>query len=229
MSGLFITATGTGIGKTFLTAALTRQLRAQGHAPLALKPVLSGFDPASPRESDTGDLLEAMDRPLDAANIAAISPWRFRAPLSPDMAAAREDRAIDYGALLTFCREALSTHSGPVLIEGVGGVMVPLGADRLVLDWMADLKLPVLVAAGAYLGTISHTLTALEVLRARRVPVRGLVLNEIEPGPVPLAETAAALARFVPQIPVSLVPHGSSGASIPDLTHLASPEGPVAG
>ena len=96
---LFVTATGTGIGKTHVACGL---LRAQGGA--GLKPVLSGFDPASAADSDAGRLLAAMGRPITPETIAAISPWRFAAPLSPDMAAAREGRAVPFEALIAACR-----------------------------------------------------------------------------------------------------------------------------
>ncbi len=92
MSAIFITATGTDIGKTFVTAGLIRHLRASGREVDALKPVMTGFDPAHPEASDAGVLLAALGRPVTAAEIARISPWRFSAPLSPDMAARRERR-----------------------------------------------------------------------------------------------------------------------------------------
>src|SRR5215510_15677269 len=109
MGALFITSTGTGIGKTFVTAGLIRRLRETGRAAEALKPVVSGFDEASAGASDPAVLLEALGRPM--SDIARIAPWRFRAPLSPDMAASREGRALDFAALVAFCRDALKTAS----------------------------------------------------------------------------------------------------------------------
>ena len=189
----FVTATGTDLGKTFLTAALVRHWRRAGLEPLALKPVQSGFTEADAASSDAGRLLAAMGRPL--ADLDRVAPWRFAAPLSPDQAAAREGRAISLDALLAFCREALATASGPVLVEGVGGVMVPLNDRATVLDWMAALGLPAILVAGNHLGTLSHTLTALGVLEARGVRVATLVVNDRQPGPVEAAETAGSLGR----------------------------------
>src|SRR3546814_6253389 len=94
MAGLFITASGTDVGKTVVTALLARQLRARGQTPDVLKPVLSGFDPATRATSDAGVLLSALDLPVTEAALDRMSPWRFRAPLSPDMAAAREGRTV---------------------------------------------------------------------------------------------------------------------------------------
>ena len=90
MSGLFITGSGTGVGKTLVTCILLHQLRRAGHVARALKPVITGFDADAVADSDTGRLLAAMDEPLDKAAVGSVSPWRFADPISPDMAAARE-------------------------------------------------------------------------------------------------------------------------------------------
>lgn len=201
--GVFMTGSGTEIGKTYVTAGLIRALRRADRPVCALKPVASGFDPARPEESDAAVLLEA----LGGGTVEAISPWRFRAPLSPDMAAAREDRRIDFDALVAFCRRA-----GPetCLVEGVGGVMVPLDGRHTVLDWMAALGWPVLMVGGTYLGAISHALTAVDAVRRQALPLLGLVVNESEGG-VDLGETVATLSRFV-AAPVHAMPRGGDPA-----------------
>ena len=114
MTAIFVTGTGTDVGKTFLSAALIRHWRMAGHAVAAFKPVASGFDPATAQASDPGVLLAALGRPI--SDIDAISPWRFAAPLSPDMAAAREGRALDFEAIVAFSRQATASadHARPV-------------------------------------------------------------------------------------------------------------------
>lgn len=202
MTGLFITSSGTEIGKTFVTAALIHQLRAAGRLVQALKPVLSGMDDAPVAETDAGILLKALGRPADGSNLDALSPWRFGAPLSPDMAAAREGKTIPFEELIAYCRKILAQTGQVTLVEGVGGVLVPLTEDKTVLDWMAALGIPALLVVGGYLGTISHTLTAAKTLEGRGVPLAGVVISGGVPGrtalPVPLDETAAAIARFLP-------------------------------
>lgn len=200
MSTLFVTSTGTDVGKTFVMRALIEQLRATGRRVGALKPVASGFDPAAAQNSDTGLLLHALDRPLDPAGFDAVSPWRFRAPLSPDMAAARENRRIDFAELVAFCRRARETDM--TLIEGIGGVMVPLDDRHTVLDWIAALQCPVLLVAGSYLGTLSHTLSAALALRESGCIVAGIVVNESVEQPVPPGDTASVLRRFTAPVPV---------------------------
>jgi dethiobiotin synthetase len=209
VSAIFVTGTGTDVGKTFLSAALIRHWRGIGHAVAAFKPVASGFDPATAQASDPGVLLDALGRPI--SDIAAIAPWRFAAPLSPDMAAAREGRVLDFEAIVEFSRRA-ATSADRVLIEGVGGIMVPLDERHTVLDWMSALRLPVLLVAGSYLGTISHTLTALRVLAQRNLTVAAVAVSESATPGAPLDETVATIARFADLIEVVGVPRLSGAA-----------------
>ena len=206
MSAIFITATGTDIGKTFAAAGLVRHLRTAGREVDACKPVMTGFDPSTMAESDAGQLLDALGRPVIREEIERISPWRFTAPLSPDMAARREHRALDFDALVDFCRRAIAKHRGTLLIEGIGGVMVPLDDKHTVLDWMAALDIPLLLVAGSYLGSLSHTLTALDALKRRDLAIKAIVVNETPGATVPLEDTAATLARFSTQHPVLTMP-----------------------
>ncbi|HEY2068099.1 MAG TPA: dethiobiotin synthase [Rhizomicrobium sp.] len=207
MSAFFITSTGTDIGKTFVTAGLIRHLKSIDEKVSALKPIVSGFDWATAAVSDPGQLLAALDIPITDEAMDNISPWRFSAALSPDMASAREDIEIDFDLLTGFCREADAT--GTLFIEGVGGVMVPLDRHHTVLDWMAALKLPVILVAGSYLGTISHTLTALECLANRRLDVRALVISETGDGAVPIEDTVATLTRFTRDLAIATIPRVS--------------------
>ncbi len=203
MPALFITATGTGVGKTTLAATLVHQLNAAGHKARALKPVLSGYD-AADATNDAAVLLRAGGREADAAAQAAIAPWRFAAPLSPDMAAAREGRTIDVAALVAWCRKQMHAE-GWTLIEGIGGAFVPLDAHSLVVDWMAALGCPFLLVAGSYLGTLSHTIATVEALAARGLRPHALVLSDRGDGPLPAAETASALGERLRR-PVHILP-----------------------
>lgn len=214
MPSFFVTATGTDIGKTYVTTGLLRACRRKNRAAMALKPVASGFDPLSPESSDSYALMEALGLPV--SNLERISPWRFAAPLSPDMAAAREGRAIDMADLEGFCREAIAVHE-TLFIEGVGGAMVPLTETDTVLDWMASLRLPLLLVTGSYLGTLSHTLTALDVVLRRELPVAFIIVNESEGSTVPLDETAASIARFSVGVPVATLPRRATDADFDNL------------
>jgi dethiobiotin synthetase len=215
VSAVFVTATGTDIGKTFVTAGLIRLLRAQGAAVDVLKPVVSGYDASVVETSDPAVLLKALGRTVSADEIARIAPFRFRAPLSPDIAAAKENRALDFNALAAFTRRAIDTTRGHLLIEGVGGIMVPLDARRTVLDWMTMLRVPVLLVVGSYLGTISHTLTALHVLAQRKLDIAAIVVSESERSHVPLDETVASIQHFSDGIDVIGLPRLPGGLTHP--------------
>ena len=214
MAGVFVTATGTDVGKTFVTAALVRHLRGAGATVDAFKPVVSGFDPANAESSDPGILLGALGRAVTDDAIDRIAPWRFAAPLSPDLAAKAEGRSVDFAALVEFSRNA-AYGRGTIFIEGVGGIMVPLDETHTVLDWMSALRIPVLLVAGSYLGTISHTLTALHVLAQRNLDIAGVVVSESTAPGASLDDTVATIARFAVPIDVIGVPRLLPGAPVP--------------
>jgi dethiobiotin synthetase len=211
VSAIFVTATGTDVGKTFVTAGLIKLLKSQGAPVDALKPLLSGYDPSVAETSDPAVLLRALGLPVSAEEVARISPFRFRAPLSPDMAAAQENRALDFKALVSFTQAAIDNARGHLFIEGVGGIMVPLDARRTVLDWMTAVRIPLLVVVGSYLGTISHTLTALHVLAQRKLDIAAIVVSESERSHVPLEDTVASVQHFADGIPVIGLPRLPGG------------------
>jgi len=191
-----------------------RDLLSGGQAVQALKPVISGFTAAEFEDSDTAVLLDAVGLDATPENIDAMSPWRFEAPLSPDMAAARESRAIDFAKLVEFCRGRVDAFNGITLVEGVGGVMVPLTERETVIDWIAALQIPAILVVGSYLGTLSHTLTAHGALAARCVRISGVVVSESEENPVPVTETVETLARFLPDTPVHVLGRGADGFAV---------------
>ena len=222
MSGVFITGSGTDVGKTFVAAGLVRALRRAGREVAALKPVVSGFDPSVAADSDPGVLLAALGRAVTPEAVAEIAPWRFRAPLSPDMAARLEGRTVDVDAVVGFCRERIAATEGVVVIEGVGGVMVPLDDRRTVLDWITALDVPAVLVSGSYLGAISHTLCALDVLVRRRVSVAAVVVSESPGSGVALGDTVATIGRFAGPVGVMvLVREGQSGVADAVFERLA--------
>ncbi len=221
MSAIFVTGSGTGIGKTFITAALIHEMRRRGRRIGALKPVVSGFDPARPEASDPAVLLGALGEDLSQDALDRISPWRYAAPLSPDMAARRAARPLPFDTLLSVTQRAIDAAPDVLLIEGVGGVMVPLDDRHTVLDWILALRLPALLVAGSYLGAISHALTAFDALKKCDVLVRALIVNE-SPDSVALDETIETIARFAGGVPVLGLPRlPSAEATHPSLQRLA--------
>ncbi|MGE0651961.1 MAG: dethiobiotin synthase [Alphaproteobacteria bacterium] len=206
---LFITATGTDIGKTLVACALAHQARTQGRAVRVLKPIATGFDEMNIGETDTWNLLTAAGMPVTAETLTFCTPWRFKAPLAPEMAARREGREVDFGAALAHCRASIHPDHFTI-IEGVGGTMVPLGARETVRDLIAELEVPAVLVTGSYLGAISHALTALESLLQRQIAVHAVVVSESRGAPVPLEETCAAIAAHA-GMPVLPLPRLAGG------------------
>jgi len=214
VTAIFITGSGTGVGKTLVARLLISELRGRGRAVDALKPVVTGYDGSEIAQSDTALLLNALGVAPEASAIDRMSPWRFRAALAPDMAAAREGRSVPFEALVEHCRKL---EAAVTIIEGVGGTMVPLDAEHTVLDWIESLNIPTLLVAGSYLGTISHTLTAATTLWTRRVDLRGVIVSESAEQPAALDETVAAISRHIPGIPVVALPRLSDLDAAPAL------------
>jgi dethiobiotin synthetase len=183
--GLFVTGTGTGVGKTILSAALLAAMRAAGEPVRAHKPILTGLcEP--PGEWPPDHELLALAAGMDPDEVA---PLRFGSPVSPHLAAELAGERIEAVDMLERARDAGRTGGcggdgkpketrAPVLIvEGVGGLLVPLAEGFTVRDLAAELALPAIVAATPCLGTINHTLLTLQAARAAGLSVAAVVLT----------------------------------------------------
>lgn len=166
---LLVTGTGTGVGKTQLTRALALALRARGEGVVALKPVETGCDP---EPSDAIALAEACGRP-ELAHLAGL--YRARAPLSPYAATKGGEPAFDWRTVTTAVRGLLDAPN--VLVEGAGGLLVPLDGEHSVADLAVALDLPIALVTCDQLGVLSHTLTALECARHRGLRVAAVILR----------------------------------------------------
>jgi dethiobiotin synthetase len=217
MPGLFVTAIGTDVGKTYVACALAAAARRRALAVRAYKPFVTGLDlgdAAACAASDPGRLLAALGEPSDAAHIAAIAPWIFRDPISPDIAAAREGRTIDVEAAIAFVRTVVANAPDAlVIVEGIGGVLVPLHDADTVGDIIEAAQIPALLVAATYLGSLSHTFTACESLAARDIDVRAIAVSESPAAPISLAEACAVIERYV-RVPV--VPFARDAAAAND-------------
>jgi len=206
MKTIFISGTGTGVGKTYVTCALIRALRERGTRVAALKPVASGVEPGKEEESDAAHILEALGIPPTEENFARITPFSFRAALSPDMAAHREGMKLEIGDVLAACQRKFDADI--LLIEGAGGIMSPIARGHLNIGLAAALGAPVLLVAGTYLGTISHILTAFSAFQLHKIPLRGLVLSESPEGPLSPEEIRDALKQYVAGLAIVALPRG---------------------
>ena len=167
--GLFVTGTDTGVGKTVVAAQLCASLRASGRHVAAVKPVLTGLDDEGPYDHEV--LAAASGMPADA-----IAPLRFGPPASPHLAASLAGTAIDRAELVAAV-VAAARGADTVVVEGVGGLLVPLGEGFSVRDLAADLGLPLVIVARPGLGTINHTLLTVEAARAAGLAIERIVLT----------------------------------------------------
>lgn len=193
MSAYFVTGIGTDVGKTFTACALLHGARAAGREAAALKPVACGVD-----QAQGGDVAE-----LNAASghvYMEQSPWWFKQPLSPNMAAAAEGKSVELTSLTEWTLRQIP-EDGFTLIESVGGLLVPLNDHQTVREWMVALGLPAIVIASNYLGALNHTLMTLDLLRAAKLKVAALVISESQGG-VSLSETEATIRSFARDIPL---------------------------
>lgn len=220
--GYIVAGIGTDIGKTHVSCALLRLWRAQGKACAALKPVLSGIEDGAP--NDATRLLEALGETPNPAAIARIAPWRFKAPLAPPAAAALEGKSLDLDDIVRACTDALAQPAAPhILIETAGGVMSPLTNEHTMLDLIERVRQPVILVAASYLGAISHTLTALAALDARKADVAAIIISESETTAGDLAELPATLARHGARAPIAIVRRGPEAGAMDDLRQLPLP------
>jgi dethiobiotin synthetase len=214
-SGLFITGTDTGVGKTYVTALIARSLAASGRRVGVYKPAASGcVRDAQGRlvSEDAVALWDAAGRPGDMDHVC---PQRFAAPLAPHLAARAEGREIDAGLLrsgLDYWRPRCEI----VLVEGAGGLMSPLGDDEYVADLAWDLGLPLIVVSRNTLGTINATLQTLITASVYRggLKVAGVVLNHPAPPPagdISLATNRAELAARCTAPLLASVAFGAKG------------------
>ena len=194
MTRLFITATGTEIGKTYFTCKLISQLNALGKTVAALKPIISGFEAEDPT-NDIALICAALGMHYTKESIEALSCYRFAAPLSPDMAAEMENTEIDFNTLLTFLNKERPEEV--ILIEGAGGVIVPLNKEKTSLDLMQELNAPVIVLTGNYLGALSHTLTACSTLSSRGITIKAVVISAYDLAGVDAEKMKTTLGRFI--------------------------------
>ncbi len=197
---LYFAGTDTDVGKTYVAAMATRELRHSGNRVAVYKPVASGciLDDGRVVSDDAIKLWEASGRELA---IEAICPQRFLAPLSPPAAARREGKTVDV-ALLVAGLDAVSAEADYVVIEGAGGLMSPLADDLLNSDLARQIGAKVIIVASNRLGTIHQVLSTVTAAAALQLSVAGIVLNQTEPVADDAAiENAAAISRFT-RVPI---------------------------
>jgi len=208
--GVFIAGTDTGVGKTVFACALLRAYAARGLRAVGMKPVAAGIAPGSACNADVAALAAAsnVDAPLDARN-----PFAFAPAIAPHLAAAEAGVAID----LVRIREAyklIAARADRVVVEGAGGVCVPLGPRHDMLDVALTLSLPVVLVVGMQLGCLNHALLSAHAIRARGLALVGWVGNLVDPEMARIEENLAALDQRLPARRIATLGWGHADARI---------------
>jgi dethiobiotin synthetase len=194
--GLFVTATDTGVGKTAVACGLVAAWRAAGQDVGAMKPAQSGVTDGEP--SDAALLAAAAG---DADPPELVCPYSFPAPLAPAVAARVAGVELSFARVVDAAR-ALAARHAALVVEGAGGLLVPLTDRETYADLAIALGLPVLVVARAGLGTVNHTALTVEALRARGLRIAGVVLNRATPASDPSEPFNAPEIEKLARVPI---------------------------
>ena len=202
MRGIFVTGTDTAVGKTEVSCGLLRAWRAAGRDIAAMKPAQSGVGPGEPSDAER---LAAAAGTGDPPEL--VCPYSFAAPLAPAVAARLAGVEVELGRILAAARALAARHEG-VLVEGAGGLVVPLTERETFADLALALGFPVLVVARSGLGTVNHTALTVEALRARGLAIAGVVLNAASPLRDPSEpHNAAEIERLTGLRPLGAISH----------------------
>lgn len=209
--GVFITGTDTGVGKTFVAIALVRALVARGVRVAGMKPVAAGIGAGEACNADVLALAAADGLSLPPRD---RNPYGFAPAIAPHLAAQEAGVAIEIDLIAAAC-DRLRAHADFIVVEGAGGVLVPLDRDRDMLDLAAVLDVPVLLVVGMRLGCINHALLSAQAIGARGLPLAGWVANEAAPS-MPRAEAnIEAIAARLGAPPLASLQYDFSAAAVP--------------
>jgi dethiobiotin synthetase len=198
--GVFVTGTGTEVGKSVVAAVLARTLAEKGERVAVFKPAVTGLE-------EEGETDQALLRRASGCGQSdeEIAPYRYDPPASPHLAAALAGEVIDPERLRRAAGEA-AAGAGAIVCEGVGGLLVPLSPTYLVRDLAVDLGYPLVIVASPGLGTINHTLLTLESARAASLEVAAVVLNPWPKQPSEIEQSNRETIASLGSVPVHTLP-----------------------
>lgn len=176
----FVIGTDTGVGKTYFSHRLIQHFVSQSIQTIGMKPIASGFDQLPSGEWENEDVAQLCAASNVKADMDLINPYAFKPAIAPHIAAAEADVEIKLDTIVT-AYQALSQQAEIVVVEGAGGLMVPLNQTQTLLDMVKVLQLPVILVVGMRLGCINHALLTMQVLTAHGIEVAGWVANQIDP------------------------------------------------
>jgi dethiobiotin synthetase len=200
MAGIFVTGTDTGIGKTVISCSLAAYLSLKGHYDVGvMKPFESGIETKNQRTSSDAFALKQASGSTD--DIAEINPCIFKAPLAPEAASILENGSIDLGYVTALYQKLINRHD-VVIVEGAGGILVPITNGFFFSDLMALWRVKTIVVARLTLGTINHTLLTCRYLRMQGIEVVGVILNDTEGADDPASQTNPGMLEKYLDVPL---------------------------
>ncbi|TES47324.1 ATP-dependent dethiobiotin synthetase BioD [Halalkalibacterium halodurans] len=197
MNGVFVTGTDTGVGKTIISSGLAAVLKENGIDVGVFKPMLSGVAREDP-ESDTSLLKELSKTSLSHEE---ITPFQFAEPLAPYVAGLQEGRSVQLADVLSHWNVIYGKHEF-FIVEGAGGISVPLGPDFLVSHLIKALELPLVIVARPNLGTINHTFLTVQYAKQMGLEIAGIVINGMGGSPDLAEQTNPSMIEEMCQVPI---------------------------
>jgi len=204
-ASLFVTGTDTGVGKTLVACALLHRLRASGLRAVGMKPVAAGVEP-TPDGRVNPDVVALRRASSWVAPLEQVNPYCFEPPIAPHLAAALAGERIEIGPIRT-AFDALRAVADAVVVEGVGGFLVPLNEREDAGDLAAALQLPVVLVVGMRLGCLNHALLTRDAIARRSLRLAGWIANSIDPAMVRFDENLGALRRRIEAPLLGVVPY----------------------
>jgi dethiobiotin synthetase len=220
--GLFVTGTDTGVGKTLAACALLHRLRASGLRALGMKPVAAGVEQTSEGPVN-GDVVALRDASSWAAPLNLVNPYCFEPAVAPHLAAAAVGTRIEI-APIKQAFDMLRASADAIVVEGVGGFLVPLNERQDAADLAVALQLPVVLVVGMRLGCLNHALLTQQAIAVRSLRLAGWIANSIDPNMARFDENLQALRQRIAAPLLGVMPYRA--APDPALFELALPHDP---
>ncbi|MBX9620767.1 MAG: dethiobiotin synthase [Alphaproteobacteria bacterium] len=197
---IFMTGTDTNVGKTYVSHLLLKKWNEQGLQTIGLKPVASGCEWIEGQyiNQDAYTLQKAASIHL---TYSQVNPFCFKTPVAPHIAAQKEGLKLRAQEISDHIQNIAQINHDVMLIEGVGGLMVPFNKKELQLDLIKALNIPVLFVVGLKLGCLNHTLLSIAMLKAYQIPIKGWIINHIDPLTECVDENITTLKHYLKEIP----------------------------
>ena len=194
---IFITSTGTNIGKTYCTVEILKEMLHRKELFNAYKPILSGFNISNIKDSASYKILKTNNKEPTREDIRKISPWLFEKAVAPSIAAKKENKSLKYNDVLEWCLNK-SDNKIINIFEGAGGLLVPIEKTKTILDLMKELNSKVVLVVGNYLGSVSHTLSAVQNLEHANLQIINIIINKnINNGDIDIEDTERLLTSSI--------------------------------